>query len=312
MDRFHNAIYGFAIGDAIGVPYAFKSRYALKNVEIKMIGYGTHDQPMGTYSDDTALMMATLDTMNKGYSLKELFGNLKSWYYKGTYAIENKIFDISTTTKKFLTLPFNPNVELKDIYSDNGSLRRMVPYAFYLMNEKKFEKKLKIISQSSNLTHPSKIADWGCFLYVEFFSYLINGMNKLVAYETLCQNYQSSAPNVYSTILSGKIHLLYESKIKSTGYVVDTLSSVLWSFLKHDSYTDILITAIKLGDNTDTIGALVGALAGFYYGDIPQDWLDNLRGKIQIEHLIIEFENKFGQNQKENNNECLSQTLFMI
>lgn len=295
FDKFHNAIYGFAIGDALGVPYEFKSRYALKNVNIKMIGYGTHNQPMGTYSDDTALMLATLDTMNKGYDLKELFGNFKSWYYKGNYAVENKVFDIGSTTRKFLTLPFNPKVELNDIYSGNGSLMRMVPYVFYLMNEKKFEKRFKTISQSSNLTHPSKIAEWGCFLYVEYFSYLLNGLNKIEAYELLCDKYYSSAPSAFSTILSKKIHLLYESKIRSTGYVVDTLSSVFWTFLKFKGYAEIVTKAIKLGDDTDTIGALVGSLAGFYYGDIPQDWLENLRGKIQIEHLIIDFENKFGQ-----------------
>lgn len=51
-----SAIYGLAVGDALGVPYEFKFRGAFECTD--MIGYGTHNQPEGTWSDDTRVPLA--------------------------------------------------------------------------------------------------------------------------------------------------------------------------------------------------------------------------------------------------------------
>ncbi len=51
-----SAIYGLAVGDALGVPYEFKFRGAFECTD--MIGYGTHNQPEGTWSDDTSVPLA--------------------------------------------------------------------------------------------------------------------------------------------------------------------------------------------------------------------------------------------------------------
>lgn len=54
-------IYGEAVGDALGVPYEFRERGTFTCTG--MVGGGAHRQPAGTYSDDTALMLATLDSL---------------------------------------------------------------------------------------------------------------------------------------------------------------------------------------------------------------------------------------------------------
>ncbi len=52
-----NAVYGLAIGDALGVPYEFKERGEFECTE--MTGFGAHGQPEGTWSDDTSMTIAT-------------------------------------------------------------------------------------------------------------------------------------------------------------------------------------------------------------------------------------------------------------
>ena len=80
--------------------------------------------------------------------------------------------------------------------------------------------------------------------------------------------------------------------IKSTGYVVDTLEAVLHSLLKFDNYKDIVLYSINLGDDTDTVGAITGGLAGMYYKDIPMKWINNLKKIDLINKLIEDFYNK--------------------
>lgn len=59
-----NGIIGLAIGDALGVPVEFKSREYLKtNPVTDMIGHGTYNLPKGTWSDDTSMTLATLDSI---------------------------------------------------------------------------------------------------------------------------------------------------------------------------------------------------------------------------------------------------------
>lgn len=59
-----DAIYGLAVGDAVGVPWELCSRGSFKATD--MVGYGTYGLPAGTWSDDTALTLATCYNWPRG------------------------------------------------------------------------------------------------------------------------------------------------------------------------------------------------------------------------------------------------------
>lgn len=67
LERIKAAILGMAIGDALGVPVEFKSRSFLKaNPITDMIGYGTYNQPPGTWSDDSSLTFCLMQSLLNG------------------------------------------------------------------------------------------------------------------------------------------------------------------------------------------------------------------------------------------------------
>ena len=82
-----------------------------------------------------------------------------------------------------------------------------------------------------------------------------------------------------------------EDNIKSSGYVVDTLEAAVWCFLNTDNYKDCVLKAVNLGDDTDTVGAVAGGLAGLYYGltAIPENWIEILPRKDWIMELANEM-----------------------
>ena len=84
---------------------------------------------------------------------------------------------------------------------------------------------------------------------------------------------------------------LPEEKIKSSGYVVDTLEAALWCLLNTDNYKDCVLKAVNLGDDTDTVAAVAGGLAGMYYGvdSIPKEWLHQLARLDYIKGLCEDF-----------------------
>ena len=75
--------------------------------------------------------------------------------------------------------------------------------------------------------------------------------------------------------------------LKSGGYVVDTLEAAVWCLLNTDSYRDCVLSAANLGDDTDTVAAIAGGLAGALYGlnAIPKEWLSTLKRTDYIEEL---------------------------
>lgn len=83
---------------------------------------------------------------------------------------------------------------------------------------------------------------------------------------------------------------LPKSQIKSSGYVVDTLEAVVWCLITTTSLQDAVLQAVNLGEDTDTVGAITGSLAGLYYGydAIPAKWLQTLQRREWIEQLVCD------------------------
>lgn len=94
IEQLRAAVYGQAVGDALGVPYEFQDRdsFACAN----MIGHGTHNQPAGTWSDDTSMMLATLDSPignDWQVDIEDMQHRFNAWLYDGEYAIDGNVFD---------------------------------------------------------------------------------------------------------------------------------------------------------------------------------------------------------------------------
>ena len=80
--------------------------------------------------------------------------------------------------------------------------------------------------------------------------------------------------------------------IKSSGYIVDTLEASIYSLINSVSFEDAVLKAVNLGDDTDTVGAIAGGLAGIYYDNIPQRWIDNIRKREIVEELLENYDKR--------------------
>ncbi len=80
------------------------------------------------------------------------------------------------------------------------------------------------------------------------------------------------------------------SEIKTTGYVVDTLEAAIWNLITTDSYEACELQTVNMGDDSDTVGAVAGGLAGLYYGvdAIPVSWVDAIVSKDYIYEICDE------------------------
>lgn len=288
MSKIYNGIMGLIVGDALGVPVEFKKRDTYKITG--MTGYGTHNQPPGTWSDDSSMTLATLESIArlKKIDLYDIMRNFYRWLYEGEFTPYGKVFDVGRTTRcaidKYVKgTPAEECGGKKITDNGNGALMRILPLAFLNWD-------FKNICNVAGLTHAHGISQKACLLYITAADKILRGMSceKILAdihFDSWSETIGLRDPRV-----------LKREDINSTGYVVDTLEAALWSLYNTDNYRDCVLTAVNLGDDTDTVAAVAGGLAGLMYGcggkrGIPKEWISQIARKEWIKNLCRDFEN---------------------
>ena len=143
---------------------------------------------------------------------------------------------------------------------------RILPVALYAYYKKIDEKEIiKLANDISSLTHAHEISKLGCYIYIRYIMYLLEGYTKIEAYDLIQKinydSYSRESLEKYNRILKENIKKIPLDDISSRGYVVDTLEASLWCLLVHDNYEDTILEAINLGNDTDTVAAITGLIA---------------------------------------------------
>ena len=75
--------------------------------------------------------------------------------------------------------------------------------------------------------------------------------------------------------------------LSSSGYVVDTLQTALYDALAVSPSEEAIVSAVNRGGDTDTVGAIAGAVAGARFGSdsLPERWLSGLNNREELEDL---------------------------
>ena len=307
--KIKDGIIGFAIGDALGVTVEFKAREELKNNPIiDMIDGGVHKQPIGSFSDDTSMTLATMDSIIEKSIIdtEDIAKKFVDWYRSGKYTATNKLFDIGDTTRQALAkfeLKIDKAVNcggIGEYDNGNGSLMRILPTVYYIYYKQslKDDQIYKVISDISSITHKHEISILGCYIYSRYCMFILDGKDKIEAYNEIKKlNYNMFSDyslSKYNRILKGDISALLENDIFSDGYVVHTLEAVLWLFLNSDNYNNTILKAVNLGDDTDTVSAITGSLLGIYYGidSINDKWKKSIKKYDYIIDMCDKFEKK--------------------
>lgn len=302
-----NGIIGFAIGDAMGVPNEWRAREELmENPVVEMVGYKSHETPKGSWSDDTSLTLATMDSVIEKQKMdpEDIATKFLEWLKEAKYTPLNETFGIGGTTFKALArfeARLRPASECGgdgELDNGNGALRRMLPLAYFVYFKNLQEEKIyELVEKISGITHKHEISQMACFIYVVFANELLNKKTKEEAFEKIkniayYQYFRMETIEKFERILSGKILTVELDKINSDSYVIHTLESVLWVFFHTYNFNSAIIGAINLGNATDTIGACVGGLAGIQYTlrDVNPRWEKDLIKYDMIKEMCIKFD----------------------
>jgi ADP-ribosylglycohydrolase len=316
--RLLGAFYGALVGDALGVGVEHQSRESIRAKPITgMTGGGFNGQPLGTFSDDSSLVLASLDVIRRGFSQTALLDAFSHWYYDGAYTADGTVFDIGNATlsalQRYRSDPTNLIAPPDEMSNGNGALMRILPIALWASNRSDADI-LDLTAQAAQVSHSHPRNIFSCQVYVGIASEMLRGADFYRAYgnainlvsstisrRLVCRAdlgegepkefLQESEVKHLIRILDGSILLEPEAAINSGGYVVHTLEAALWCLHRNGTFKEAVLAAVNLGEDTDTTASVVGGLAGLRdgYNAIPKEWISALRGRELAASIIDPF-----------------------
>lgn len=303
-----SAILGVVVGDALGCPVQFESRAEVARHPVTgMRGYGTFNLPAGSWTDDSSLTLALLESIrrNDGVNECDIMDNFVKWLDDGAFTPYGYAYDIGRGTMNAIREykrtrdPHRAGGD-SETNNGNGSLMRIMPAVLYAIEKGLADgEAVAVVHRVGSLTHAHIRANIACGLYYFMAKAILTaqgslpdrvrqGMNQGFAfYERFLADRGELASYDRLRDLSA-FAALPPDDIRGTGYVVEALEAAVWALVTTDTFEDALLKAVNLGDDTDTVAAIAGGLAGLAYGweAIPADWLSAIQKREWIESLI--------------------------
>ena len=168
-----SGLMGVCVSDALGVPVEFSSRAErITSPVTKMLGYGTWNQPPGTWSDDSSLMLCLAESLCSGYAVNDIAKLFRRWYRENYWTAHGNVFDIGNTTYQAIIslekgIPPLLAGGTGENSNGNGSLMRILPMA-YLHEILTFPDLIAKVHEVSCITHAHLRSQMACGIYPTF------------------------------------------------------------------------------------------------------------------------------------------------
>ncbi|HEY8346318.1 MAG TPA: ADP-ribosylglycohydrolase family protein [Symbiobacteriaceae bacterium] len=280
--RYAGALLGLACGDALGVTVEFRTREEIRQAypeghrEIR--GGGPFGFAPGEWSDDTAMTLAVAFGIAESPEdpVEAVGRRFMAWYESHPPDVGNTVrmaLESYRALGSWQKASEAVAASLGDRAAGNGALMRTLPTA--LAYGPSVEQAIRI----ARMTHPHPESDAAVVAYHTAVWALLQGASRAEAVEA---GVGASGPLAQRL---SRVPKLRTEEVRSTGYVVDTLEAAFWAFLHTDSLEECIVTAVGLGDDADTVGAVAGGLAGVHYGvlAVPRRWSAVLKGRAELD-----------------------------
>ncbi|MBQ7241048.1 MAG: ADP-ribosylglycohydrolase family protein [Bacilli bacterium] len=299
MKFIKDGLFGLAIGEAFGVQLDMESS-DFSNPVTTMQDSRAYDCPIGSFSDDTSMLLASMDSFIKSKEInsKDILDALCDWINKNAYSSTDYLFDISKTVRiSLMDYWKNKNSEtcgiLEEDKQDASCLSRvfllnMVYSSSNISDEKLIDELKKVI----RITHNNEISFLGCFIAYKYMKYIIDGNNPKYALTLLKRyNYKKYFTDYsiekYKRILFDDIKTIKLESIDNSSNIVSILESVLFIISNTDNYKDAIITSNMLGNANGVRSSITGLFAGLIYSEksIPKEWNIVLKRKDYLNKM---------------------------
>jgi len=303
LDRVKGAVCGGAAGDALGAGYEFTNPHP--DDQIVMKGGGAFNWAPGEWTDDTAMAVAILDVLAQGHcDIEQVGDNFLSWYASSPPDVGIQTSAVLSSAKNGALLIL-AGQEFYDKYPNkagNGALMRTGPVALSALGDR--EAVTENATAIASLTHAHPDSTTACVLWSLAIEEAImtSETDDVFDWEGAVKNglsfLDSSSASRWEELIDEAIQGP-SALFNPNGYVASAFQAALSAITEtpvpainpSDHFMKALETAIRIGDDCDTVAAIAGSLLGARWGvsAIPEDWKAIIHGTRTVGSEIVNF-----------------------
>ena len=278
LDSIVGGLLGVAAGDALGATVEFMYPSEIKRrhgVHRDIIGGGPFGWRPGEGTDDTDLTWAVVSGYlqsggaNSATVISSIGDEFLAWFDTFPRDVGG------TTSRALLRLRDRGDPATSGLTGErscgNGSLMRALPTALIRRDPARRRTESERISAITH-AHPRCIDS--CVAYNEIAAALLEGHD--VAEAIAAARGLELNPDVQQALETpGDLPI---EQVRTSGYVIDSLSCAVWAIQQPDTLESVLVSLINRGRDSDTTGAIAGGLLGVMHGKaaIPRRWQTRL------------------------------------
>lgn len=254
-ERFHGALFGLAVGDAVAAATQFRRPGSFEPVA-DLLGGGPFALPRGAWSDDTAMALCLAESLleREGFDPADQVERYRRWQHEGHLSATDRCIGITASTARALAVagwrqqPFSGSHDPAQL--DPEPLSRVVSAVLFAFATP--EESVRLASEAARTTCQ------------------VNAV--LTACADLARALQAAlAGSPKARILS--VHTAKTARGVAQG-AEQSLAGAFEAFAATGNFRDAVLHAANLGNNSDVTAAVCGQLAGAFYGlsGIPTAW----------------------------------------
>ncbi len=290
-ERFKGCIIGVGIGDALGAPVEGFTEEEIKEKYGEIKDYVTNkslELKRGEYTDDTSMTLCILEALveNGFFDIHSIIKKFLKWFNEHPKGIGNTTFNALYLIEQGYTYDEASKMAYTTLSAGNGAAMRVAPIPLFDY-KKGIETVVQDTIDASIITHyhPESIAGAIATSLIIYHNIHRGDKNKLI--EFLLGKGREFIQNNKILNAIESVPEISENELQRGGYIVDTLKTSLWIFLNTENFIEAIQNSVNGGGDTDTIGAIVGAFAGSYYGikNIPENYIKALKNSNYIMEL---------------------------
>lgn len=289
IHRVVGCVVGSAVGDALGAPFEFgpagqwSARFPdpVHEGTGEMIGGGGFGWAPGQFTDDTEMAVIVAESLLAcgGIDPDDQLERFRAW---GTTAS-----DVGNLTREVLGSGLPADQAALHVLrsragrhtAGNGSIMRAAPGAVHFAAAGR-EATMAAAHRLSAVTHADPLCRWAVAIQHELVRCLLEGTDLDTAVAGALDALPPDVARVYVPLLEPG--WVPSPAAPSNGSAMGALAQAVWAMRSHSTFEQVLAAVIDLGDDTDSVAAVAGALAGARVGvgAVPVRWQQVLHGHV--------------------------------
>ncbi len=299
-DRFIGCLLGVAIGDALGMPFeglpaqAIGQRYGRVT---DFVAAPRRGLSAGQFTDDTQMMLMHAESIVASGKVdpEDLAQRFMAWLRSGSARGIGRS-TLHSIRRLMQGVPWQESGQTGEYSAGNGVAMRIAPVGLlYCRDRGKLPQAVEVGGCITHL-HPEALKGGLAVAYA--VAQLVTGevaldslLDDIVAFVGECEVTRNVA-RARELLAAGTPTDRALEALGTSGYVVHTVASALYCFLRTpNDFEETVIAAVMGGGDTDTTGAVAGAISGAFNGleGIPRRWLEGVEERERIERLAGEI-----------------------